>query len=264
MTEEHQSNEVQEEETQASTPTESLKKKSEKPHAGNKVLWIIILILIVLAGGYYALGKYDLLPTKSDGAVVDGGATDTATVVATVNGVTISRGELNEKIEQVQQSIPEGVPDPTQDAAFELQLLDDLINLKLLTMEAESRNYTVTEEEIEAEKQILIEQFGGEEIFQLRLNTFGITEEELNENMRVELLIRQLLEDETDIELVEVTDAEIQDTYDSAVATVGDQAPPLESVKEMIRAELTNQKSAELVNEYIEALRAESNIEKTL
>lgn len=264
MSEEKQTNEetVDEVKTEehVSTTTNNEKKKS-----GGKGIWVIIIILIVLAGGFYALNKFGFLEQDEPQAgSVDTGANASA-VVATVNGVTISRGELDEKINQVKQSLPEGSQDPTEDAAFELQLLEDIIDLKLLTIEAEKRDYTVTDDEIAAEKTTLIEQFGGEDAFKAQLETLGITEEELDKNMRDELRIRQLLEDETAINDIEVTDEEIQTTYDTAVSGAeGQEAPPLEAVREMIRSELVNQKSATLVSEYLEELRATAEIEKTL
>lgn len=256
MSEENQSIEN----TISDAPVVSKGKKGKGP------VWVVI-VLVALVGAYFVLNHYGLVDVNSligdKKTASDSGAVDAGAVVATVNGIKITRGELDEKIEQVRRSLPAGTPDPTQDAAFELQLLEDLINLKLLTMAAEEMNYTVSDDEVAAERSTLVEQFGGEETFSQQLSMLGITEEALKENMRNELLIRQLLDDKTDIESVEVTDEEIKTAYDMAVGETED-APPLEQVEELIRSQLLNQKTAEVVQAYIDELRASAQIEKTL
>lgn len=240
----------------AASPSKGTKQKK------GSIAWVLAIVILLLLGAFVAQSKFGLLggTTAQEG---DDVALDANAVVATANGVTVTRGELDEKIEQVKRSLPADAVDPTQDAAFELQLLDDLISLKLLTMEAESKNYTVTDDEIDAELTNLAEQFGGEEALNQQLVALGMTNEDLRENMRNELLIRQLLEEETDVENVTVTDAEIAEAYTAAVGDAED-APPLEQVTEMLRSEIQNQKSAEIIQSYVDELRSDIDVEVTL
>jgi FKBP-type peptidyl-prolyl cis-trans isomerase (trigger factor) len=234
--------------------------------AGNKLVFIIggiLVILAVLFGMYKAgiFGEKTALP----GDMLT--SADPDKVVATVNGIKITRAELDEKIAQVKKTLPAGAVDPTEDAAFELQLLNDLVSLKLLTAVAEEKRYTVTDEQIAAERAALVEQLGGEETFSQQLQALEISEEELKTNMRNELLIRQLLDEETDIKAITVSDAEIQEAYTSIIASEGmdaSEAPPLEEVSEMLRAEVVNQKSSLIIEKYLEDLKAGASIELSL
>lgn len=252
-----ENNQTSSEQTTPGT-TPSVAPKQKKGAMG----WVVIAILALILVAFFVQNKFNLFGGAS---VDDGTATslDANAIVATAQGITVTRGELDEKIQQVRRSLPADAVDPTQDAAFELQLLDDLISLKILTAEAEAKNYTVSDDEINAEMTVLAEQFGGMEQLNEQLTALGITEEELHENMRNELLIRQLLDDETEIDTVTVSDEEIAQAYASAVGDAED-APPLEQVTEMLRSEIMNQKSAEIIQEYVDTLRAEKDVEVTL
>jgi len=76
-------------------------------------------------------------------------------------------------------------------------------------------------------------------------------------------LIRQLLEAETTIGDVEVTEEEITQAYEAAVGDTED-APPLDQVRELIQSEIVNKKSAEIVQAYVDGLRAKVEVEVTL
>ena len=239
-------------------PTEAAPAPEQK---GGKGIWLIAIIVLVAIGiaVAYATGMFG----GEDAAPAGDVAVDPSAIVASVNGMDITRGELDEKMEQVKQSVPMGAVDPSQDAAFELQLLDELINLKLLTSLAKERNFSVSADEIDAEIAILTEQFGGEELFNQQLATLGLTKEELYENMENELLIRQLIDADTDIMNVEVSEEEIQATYEAAIGDSED-GPELDQVRELLRAQLIQQKSAMVVDEYVEQVRATANIQVNL
>lgn len=237
-----------------------------KSKKNNNTLLMIVGLLVVLAVifGAYKAGMFGGDAPAGDDVLT---SADSEKIVATVNGVKITRAELDEKIAQVKKTLPAGAVDPTEDAAFELQLLNDLVSLKLLTAVAEDKKYTVTDEQVAAERTILVEQLGGEETFAQQLQALEITEEELAENMRNELLIRQLLDEETEIKAITVSDAEIQEAYDAVINGGGvdaAEAPALEEVSEMLRAEVVNQKSAVIIEKYLEGLKAGASIEITL
>jgi len=236
---------------------------------GNKVLLVVLVLIVVLVGAVFGAYKTGLLEkvdlgVKKDSSII---STDPSRVVATVNGITITRSELDKKIAQVKKTLPAGAVDPTEDAMFELTLLNDLISLKLLTTAAEAKQYTVTDDQVAAERASLVEQLGGEEILTQQLQSVGINDQELVENMQNELLIRQLLDNETDIKSITVTDEEVQQAYDN-VMMQGNidpaEAPALEEVSDMLKNEVINQKSAVLIQEYIEKLKQDATIEITL
>ncbi|KKS30104.1 MAG: Foldase protein PrsA [Parcubacteria group bacterium GW2011_GWA2_43_11] len=235
-----------------------------RPKQKNAFLkWVVVAVLALALIAVVAIYKFDLLGGGVAPDDTSANALDANAIVAKSEKITVTRGELDEKIDQVRRSLPPDAVDPTQDAAFELQLLDDLISLKLLTVEAEAKNYTVSDDELNAEITLLVEQFGGQEALNQQLEALGISDEELRTNMRNELLIRQLLEAETTIDEVEVTDAEIAEAYKSTVGEAED-APPLEQVTELIRSEIVNQKSAGIVQAYVDGLRDQAQVEVTL
>jgi SurA N-terminal domain len=242
-------------ETVAPTPTPTSNPKKKK---SNMLRIIIALVLLAILG---ALATKFMAGGSTDGK--KSASLDPAAIVASVNGVNISRAELNKKIDQVKSTVPEGTADPSQDAAFELQLLDEVVNLKLLVSTAEAKGFTVTDEDIQKEVASLTEAFGGETEFQKQLQDNNLTIEDLRENMHNELLIRQLVDSETAIKGVAVTPEEIKKTYDEAMtgAPEGQDVPPLEEVTEMIRAQLLQQKSAAIVQEYINTLREGAKID---
>lgn len=256
--------EINQTSTEASENKSEALETTERSAKGNKGLVIAIVVIVIIAGALFAYNKMFGGGIPSGDPTVTG-TTDPEAIVATVNGVKITRAELDEKMQQVRKTIPEGAVDPSEDAAFELQLLKDLVSLKLLVMVAEEKKYTVTEEQIAAERSTLIEQIGGEEMFKQQLQALELSEETLVENMRNELLIRQLLDEETDIETITATDEEIQAAYDSIASGLDpSEVPPLEQVREMVRADVVNQKSAGIIETYLEGLRATAQIEYSL
>jgi hypothetical protein len=60
-----------------------------------------------------------------------------------------------------------------------------------------------------------------------------------------------------------VTDAEIAELYEASVGDSED-APPLSEVSEIIKAQLVNQKSAAIIDEYVSKLRETADIEINL
>jgi hypothetical protein len=240
-----------------SAPPSAAPVSSPQPKKKSKAL-LIIVALVVIAIVVALAAKF--MPNASKQSAK--ASTDPTSIVANVNGIDITRGELDKKIAQVKSTVPEGSADPSADAAFELQLLDEVVNLKLLVSTAQARNFTVADADIQTEIDALVTKFGSQEEFQKQLTANGLTADELKENMRNELLIRQLIDSETDIKNVVVTDAEIKTTYDQAIAGAdkGTDTPPLAEVSEMIKAQLLQQKSATIVQEYINKLRAGAKI----
>ncbi len=73
------------------------------------------------------------------------------------------------------------------------QLLDRMIDQKLILQAAEEKGVTVTEEQIRERMNEMKEQLGGEASFQMYLAQFGITEERLKQDVRNQLLIEGVL-----------------------------------------------------------------------
>ncbi|WP_223254477.1 SurA N-terminal domain-containing protein [Bacillus sp. HNG] len=80
-------------------------------------------------------------------------------VVASVNGVEIERNELHTSLEKFHGS----------------QVLETLITNKIIELEAEKENITVSDKELDEELQALIDSYGGEETFTSAIEASGVT-----------------------------------------------------------------------------------------
>jgi hypothetical protein len=236
----------------SSKTASAAKKMNMKPVIG--VIGGLVLLFAVL----HFAGVIDLSETTTQDS--DTEIPQATGVVARVNGEDIMRAELDERLEQIRNSIPEGSPDPTQDAAFSLQMLDELINIKLLELLALDAGYTVSDDEIQAEVDAVAELFGGEEQLATELSTVGLSDEEFRENVANELLIRQLIDDNTTIDEIEISDEQIQEAYNQAFAGQED-APVIEEVSGFIEEQLRQQETSAEVQAFIETKRSEANVE---
>jgi foldase protein PrsA len=118
---------------------------------------------------------------------------DEAEVVAIVNGTDITKEQFYAEMVR----------------AGGEQTLDFMIEDQLISQEAEKANIEVTEADIDAELATVKASFGSEEMFQQALMQYGMTEEDLKEDMEKQVTLRKLLEPS-----VTITDEEIAAYYE--------------------------------------------------
>jgi len=87
-----------------------------------------------------------------------------------------------------------------------------------------------------------------------------LTEEDLKEQTQLNLAMQTYLNQELDLELSEVTEAEITALYNQQAANLED-APALEDVRTELEQVLLQQKQQELIIEHVQQLRADADIE---
>ncbi|SET19438.1 peptidylprolyl isomerase [Anaerobranca gottschalkii] len=152
-------------------------------------------------------------------AVLYTGCSTQKEVVAVINGREVTRGEL-QKYLSLSITLYSGQETFTE--AEERRYLDFLINEELLYLEGLRRGFTVTEEEIEEEyqdyKNFIISYYlnNDEKEFTKRLKRYKVTENDLREMAKRNLIITALFEDiEENIE--PVTDEEVREFYDANV-----------------------------------------------
>lgn len=102
---------------------------------------------------------------------------------ATVNGEKISRDELHERL--VDQ--------------YGQELLDSLITEKVIDQEAKKENVKVTQEEIDEEKAIYAESYGGEDALKQTLESSGLSMADFEEDIESYLATKKLLEPRIEI-----------------------------------------------------------------
>ena len=116
-----------------------------------------------------------------------------ANVVAVVNGEPITRDELYEEMVR----------------AVGQEVLDELILIKLVQQEAAARGVTVAPEDIAAEVAAIEEDVGGPNQLASLLSMYGMTLEDLKEQIHLNRLVRTLAGAE-----IEVTEDEIRSYFD--------------------------------------------------
>lgn len=223
-----------------------------------------LVVLAILIGLIYLLERQGTLTT----GIFDGieQARQERTVVATVDGQSISEFDLQVSMnQQLTAARAQGVD--TSSAAvsdnIRMQSLDLLINTALLKNEALERGLTVTDEQAAQRYDSLVTQIGSEEELRNRMETFGVTEEILQRDIRDELLIQQLVDQLFSEQEVAVTPEEARAFYEEAGGEAAG-LPPFADVEAQVVDQIRITKEQEVVNGFIEALRAEATIETTL
>lgn len=217
----------------------------------------LVVIIAVLALGAAALlyvfmsqenGANDLV--RSDEAV------------ATVNGDTITRADLDAYITQLENS-GATVPDPQQEEGrreFERSALDQLINDRLLRSMISADGEVVSDADVDAGIDELRSQFASAEAFEQQLDALGITDTVLRQEIRQQISAERYFAALAETNGVAVSDADVEAAYEEVVA-VQEDALPFEEVAAQIRNELEQQQLQTLVAAEVERLRAEANVE---
>lgn len=97
-------------------------------------------------------------------------------VVAVVNGQVITREEFYNRLEELAGE----------------QVLDQIIMEKVVAQAEESRGVLVSDEEVQAELDRIVESFGSEEAFHEELSRYGLTLERLLFEIRLDLILTKL------------------------------------------------------------------------
>ncbi len=205
--------------------------------------------------------------------------------IASVNGVTLHEGPYERAVERIllgyqQQGITlDGENGETVKERVHKQILDQMIQIEVLTQEAQNLGFTPTDSEVQAELDSFKGQYGSDEEYNNALSENLFTEEEFRkiifEDISVKTLFDEVVAD------VSVTEEEVEDYYLEIVQEAQQQldalradgqeltqeqiammAPPFfEEVQEDIYNQLMQQKTQEKQMEYVNKLMEDSEIE---
>ncbi|MDM5332969.1 peptidylprolyl isomerase [Ureibacillus composti] len=159
-------------------------------------------------------------------AMLVGCSSEDSSMIASVNGENITETELNEALT----------------AQYGVEILDTLITEKIIELEAEKLELSVTEEEIQAEYEDYTTQYGDEETFLEVLSSYNMDEEDVKEDIKNYLLTIKVMED-----YVGITDEEIKTYFDENKTTYG-QAAQVEASHILVENEETAQEVIEKLN----------------
>lgn len=134
----------------------------------------------------------------------------------TVNGEAVANQTIAEEESRLMQQFGPNV-DPQQMAAIKetvrKQALENVIGRVLLMQAIATEGITSTQDEIDSRMAEIREQAGSEEVFAQRLAMLGMTEAQLESEMRNAINVDKLLERHRDIG--EVTDADMEAYYNA-------------------------------------------------
>ena len=229
---------------------------------------LLSLGIATACGGDDSSSSPDASPTSSESNQEpsgDNGATSgiEQDPVAVVNGEEISREDLEGQLIQTEASYAQqGVPFPQGAELAELrqQVVAQLIQQVLVVQEAEARNITASDEEVQAAYDEAVGSFPDEETFREAMEDEGLSEEEfealLVDNIKVEKLVTSIL-DEAGVE--QPTEEELRAFYDEA--SQSQELPPYEEVRDLVEEQVVNQREGEAIQDFILDLQARSSVE---
>lgn len=227
---------------------------------------VVVVLVALLAGGVWWLSNSSEPTATTDTASSNSfSAADYPEVVATVNGEEITAVRFVEGLAQAEQSVSQQGGNP-QDAAtqaqMETQTITALVNTELMRQAAQSSGVETEAGAVEAEIASIEGQFEDADTFASELEAAGLTMEELRSDIAEQLLIDAYVRQASEWGEVAVSDAEVQEYYDSVVANNPDtEVPPFAEVADAVEQQLLSSKQQEATDAIIERLRAEADIE---
>ena len=255
---------VDTEQVEYTTPAASKDATTRANTKSRKAVYIaaaIVFVLILLSAIWYVMERTDRVSTNFFGFIERAQLEREA--IARVNDVEISAYDLSISEQQIAAAAAaQGVDvnDADPQASITEQAVEMLINTELLRQEAESRGISIDDEAVDARYEQLVQEVGGESVLEERMEQFGVTDSVLKRDIRNELVIQTLLDQVFAESSIEVSDAEVEELYNSAGGAEGG-LPPLEEVRAQIEAQVQSTKEQEIVDDFIESLRNQSTVE---
>ena len=159
---------------------------------------------------------------------------------AKVNGVPITRAQIRKEAEKTQGS----------------QILENKISEILIQQEAKKQKIEISEEELASEISGIEDSVKaqGQDLDTL-LTLQGMTREDLNKQMKLQLVIEKILSSQ-----VSVADEEV-DAYIQSNADNFPEDTDFEAIKGTIKDQLLQQKLSQSFNAWLEGLKSEASIE---
>lgn len=147
---------------------------------------IVYVVVVAFAASLLYIGYSGRLPV--------GGST-LAAPIATVNGEKISTQEFNElylQIVSLQEASGRGVPE-SQVEALKAQLLNQMVNGKLVLQAAKQAKIKVTNKEVDQAYQEYVKQYPSEKAFREALKQRSLTVREFRDRLRDQKLVEKMV-----------------------------------------------------------------------
>lgn len=200
---------------------------------------------------------------------------DVPDVVAEINGEEITKGEFEQVYTgQFQQAsmMQEMTGEEVNEDELKQQIADGLVSERLLIQEAENRDISASEEDVDAMISEITEANGmeSEEDFFAAMEESGMSEDEIRAELEKQVKVEALIAEEAGD--IEPTDEELQEVYDEQIAqreeaqSEGEgegeetEPPAFEDVKPQIEEQLVREKEAEAAQGLAEELREDADV----
>ena len=151
--------------------------------------------------------------------MVSGGIAQAAKVVkdkiAVVNGVAISKKDLDRSVDQTRRRFVQ-MGQKLEGKSLENvknKVLDTLIDRELLYQESEKEGIKISKDKVNKEVEGLRKKFSDKAAFSKALKTLGMTEPELENQIKRQLAIKELI-DKKIASKIKITDKEAKEFYD--------------------------------------------------
>lgn len=138
--------------------------------------------------------------------------------------------------------------------------LEFLINSEVIAQEASKEGITITQEEIDARLEKIVEQFGGQEQFESALVSYSVTQDRVKEQIQNDLRLKKILEPE-----IEVNDEILQKFFDENKAVYfADNEVKFEDKKDEVRDIYIEQKVKEMSQTWLAEKTEDATITNNL
>jgi hypothetical protein len=190
---------------------------------------------------------------------------DEKKTVAIVNDKKILGSDYNSAIVSTQGQMQQMGQDPTsKEAAVQVkkQTIDSLVRQTLLLQDADKKGFKASEADIKKQLDETKKQFKTEKEFEAALKKSGMDMKTLETQIADGIKFKQYVEKE--VPAGEITDEEIQKTYDQYAEqgkSTGQEVPKLEEVKPKIEQSLQQQKQQEKLAQQVEELKKNAKID---
>ncbi len=135
------------------------------------------------------------------------------------------------------------------------QITEDLVNKMLIYQEANKKGVHVSSEDVDNEYKKIEDQFKSQgTTLQDAMAIQGVKESDLREEIRLNLLLKKLLEDR-----INVSDEEAKDYFEKNKQLLGENKS-FEDLKDQIKTVLSNQKLSQAYQSFLEELKSSSQI----
>jgi len=223
--------------------------------------WVIVLIVIaaIVIVAWWAMSGDDTNSSEGDTTV----SNEDSSIAVRVNDEGVTKEKYDSRLKATTALAEKNgldISDPAVQKGVKDQVIKDLISETLVMQDAKKIGIKIGADVIEAKIKENRDQFADAVAFQVALAGSGLDEDGLRELIIEQLTIQEYLSKKIDVKSIVVTDTEIQALYDS-VAKTNSELPPLAEVKEEVRAQIVNNKTAELVAGLVKKLEIGSKIE---